>query len=178
MQTSAIAAQVFGSGAAYGMGWITGPVGGIPAVWHDGITGAFHTDLIIEPQHSRGAILLFNSFTVLAQGAYEQIEAGVARLLAAQEPTPAGLSLSAFYLLVESILALLSLCALCVDTTPESLDTTARTVSTISYSPCEWETVSGSWSSLSWSCLVYPHSQVLDGLDFSTTSKTSPSGCL
>jgi CubicO group peptidase (beta-lactamase class C family) len=112
MQTSAIVAPVFGSGAAYGMGWITGSVGGIPAVWHDGITGAFHADLIIEPQHSRGAILLFNSFTVLAQGAYEQIEAGVARLLAAQEPTPAGLSLSAFYLLVESILALISLCAL------------------------------------------------------------------
>ncbi|MGZ6365557.1 MAG: serine hydrolase domain-containing protein [Ktedonobacteraceae bacterium] len=112
MQTPAITAPVFGSGTAYGMGWITGPVGGIPAVWHDGITGAFHTDLGIEPQHSRGAILLFNSFTVLAQGAYEQIEAGVARLLDAQEPMSAGLSLSTFYLLVEFILALLSLCSL------------------------------------------------------------------
>lgn len=109
MQTPAAPAPILGPGASYGMGWITGPVGGVPAVWHDGITGAFTTDMIIEPQHSWGAILLFNSFTVLAQGAYQQIEAGVARLLAAQEPALGGLSLSAFYLIIEAILALISI---------------------------------------------------------------------
>ena len=109
MQMPAIPAPILGPGASYGMGWITGPVGGVPAVWHDGITGAFTTDMIIEPQNSWGAILLFNSFTVLAQGAYQQIEAGVARLLAAQNPTPAGLNLSVFYLLLEVIFALISI---------------------------------------------------------------------
>lgn len=109
MQTPVPSAPILGPGSSYGMGWIIGPVGGVPTVWHDGITGAFTTDMMIEPQNSWGAILLFNSFTVLAQGAYQQIEAGVARLLAAQEPSPAGLSLSAFYLIIEVILALISI---------------------------------------------------------------------
>jgi CubicO group peptidase (beta-lactamase class C family) len=109
MQAPVTPAPILGPDASYGMGWIVGPVGGVPAVWHDGITGAFHTDLIIEPQNAWGAILLFNSFTVLAQGAYQQIEAGVARLLAGQDSPPAGLSLSAFYLIIEAILALISI---------------------------------------------------------------------
>lgn len=110
MHAPATAVSVLGPGTSYGMGWFNGPVGGVPAAWHDGITGAFHTYMIIEPQNHWGAIMLMNAFNLVADfGAFQQLQAGLARLLAGQEPQATGLSLSTFYLIIEVILALISI---------------------------------------------------------------------
>lgn len=90
----------------YGIGWRTGPIDGVPAVFHTGDHPDVHTMLMIEPHTGRGAVLLLNSQNMLAQfGAFKEIEAGAARLLAGQEPEPASsLSLSQLYLIVDVLL--------------------------------------------------------------------------
>ena len=93
------------SGETYGLGWRTGSLGGVPAVFHAGDHPNAHTFVFVEPQARRGAVLLTNSQTMLAQfGVYKQIEHGVARLLAGQEPTPASTSLPRLYLIVDAVL--------------------------------------------------------------------------
>src|SRR5438132_8942 len=49
----------------YGMGWITDPVGGVPALWHDGEDLHFHALMLIEPQTHWGVILLVNANSVI-----------------------------------------------------------------------------------------------------------------
>ena len=110
MHAPAVSASLLGPGTSYGLGWFNGPVGGVPALWHDGITGAFHSYMIIEPQNHWGAILLINSFSLVADiAAFPHLEVGLARLLAGQELPAAGLNLSTFYLVIGVILALVSL---------------------------------------------------------------------
>src|SRR5437588_2060388 len=50
-----------GGSGFYGMGWINGPVAGVPAIWHDGNNVDASTRLLIEPQTHWGAILLMNA---------------------------------------------------------------------------------------------------------------------
>jgi CubicO group peptidase (beta-lactamase class C family) len=90
----------------YGLGWRTGSLGGVPAVFHTGDHPDAHTLLFIEPQTQRGAVLLLNSQNMFAQfGAFKEIEAGVARLLAGQAPAPlASLSLPRLYLIIDAVL--------------------------------------------------------------------------
>jgi CubicO group peptidase (beta-lactamase class C family) len=95
-----------GGSGSYGLGWVIAPLGGEPAVWHDGVGVNTHTLLLIQPKTRRGAALLFNSFGIVTYAsAYPEIEAGVARLLAGQTPAEAGLSLGRLYGLIDLILA-------------------------------------------------------------------------
>jgi CubicO group peptidase (beta-lactamase class C family) len=99
-----------GSGTGtYGLGWQTGTIGGVPAVYHDGGHANARTFLFLEPETRRGAVLLFNSFSLLADmTAFTQIKEGVARLLAGQEPAPVSSpSLPTRYLIVDAVLAAL-----------------------------------------------------------------------
>ena len=92
----------------YGLGWVTGSIGGVPVVHHDGGHPNARTFLFIEPGARRGAVLLFNSSGALAESALTEIKVGVARLLAGQEPGPASsLSLPTLYLIVDLVLAVL-----------------------------------------------------------------------
>lgn len=96
-----------GQGGGYGFGWVIAPVGGVDAVWHDGVNETYHTLLLMEPETRRGAVLLFNAFGIVAyESAYKEIEAGVAQMLAGQAPAPeTGSSLSTVYLTIDALLA-------------------------------------------------------------------------
>ena len=97
----------------YGLGWQTGLLGGVPAVHHAGAHAYARTFLFMQPETRRGAVLLLNSQGMLAESAYQELVAGVARLLAGQEPAPASsLSLGRLYLLVDAVLAALFALAL------------------------------------------------------------------
>jgi CubicO group peptidase (beta-lactamase class C family) len=97
----------------YGLGWRTGSLGGVPAVYHSGDHPDIHTLVFIEPHTRRGAVLLMNANGLLASlSAFTEIEEGVARLLAAQEPAPAALSLPNLYLIIDAVLGVLFVLAL------------------------------------------------------------------
>ncbi|MFO7171059.1 MAG: serine hydrolase domain-containing protein [Chloroflexota bacterium] len=101
------------SGDSYGLGWRTGSVGGVPALFHAGDHPNMHTFVLIEPETRRGAVLLLNSQSVIAQlTAYQELQGGVARLLAGREPVAGPLSLPALYLILDAALAGLLLLAL------------------------------------------------------------------
>lgn len=98
----------------YGLGWRTTTRGGVPVIAHPGDHPNVHTLLFMEPASRRGAVLLINGQNMLAQfGAFGEIEAGVARLLADQEPLPAtGLRLPTLYLIIDAVLVLFLLLAI------------------------------------------------------------------
>lgn len=98
----------------YGLGWQTETIGGVPVITHSGDHPNVHTLVFIEPASRRGAVLLMNSQNMVAQfGAFPAIEAGLARLLAGQEPTPAAtLPLPTLYLILDGVLGTLVLLAL------------------------------------------------------------------
>lgn len=98
----------------YGLGWRTTTLGGIPVIAHPGDHPNVHTLLFIEPASRRGAVLLLNSQNMVAQfGAFREIEAGVARLLAGQEPAPVtALRLPTLYYLIDAMLGGMLLLAL------------------------------------------------------------------
>jgi hypothetical protein len=66
-----------------GLGWVNHPIGGVPAVQHDGVHPNFRTLVLLQPDTRRGAVLLMNSWGMIASvTAFKEIEEGVARLLA------------------------------------------------------------------------------------------------
>jgi CubicO group peptidase (beta-lactamase class C family) len=104
-----------GGSGSYGMGWVNGPLAGVPAIWHDGNNAVASTRLLIEPQTHWGAILLVNGNTLIpvdgANTALTSLADGVTRLLVGQPPQ-ASTSLTTFYLIFDSILVVLSALAL------------------------------------------------------------------
>lgn len=107
---SVTAMQVAGierdSGGGYGFGWVIAPVGDVPSVWHDGVNVNFHSLLLMQPAHRRGAVLLMNSFGIVAyESAYKEIKTGVSRMLAGMEPPEDGPDLGTLYLQVDVLLA-------------------------------------------------------------------------
>jgi CubicO group peptidase (beta-lactamase class C family) len=104
-----------GGSGSYGMGWVNGPLAGVPAIWHDGNNVVASTRLLIEPQTHWGAILLVNANSLIpvdgANTALTSLEDGVTRLLVGQPPQ-ASTSLTTFYLIFDSILLVLSALAL------------------------------------------------------------------
>lgn len=104
------AMQVLGTqrnnGGGYGFGWVVGPVGGVPAVWHDGVNVNFHSLLLMEPETKRGMVVLMNSFGIVPyETAYKEIESGIVRLFADLEPVPPAQSLGSTYSLIDTLLA-------------------------------------------------------------------------
>lgn len=96
----------------YGLGWRTTTLRGVPIITHSGDHPNFHTLIFLDPVSRRGAVLLMNSQSTLAQlsGVFPAIEAGVAQMVAGQEPVPAtALSLPRLYLLLDVILVSLLL---------------------------------------------------------------------
>lgn len=103
------AVEAYGPNTAYGMGWFNGPINGVPAIWHDGITPTSHTFMVIEPQSRWGAILLVNANNFLVNNlTFQHIQAGVADLLAGNEPAPASLNLFTLYLIIDGVIVLIS----------------------------------------------------------------------
>jgi CubicO group peptidase (beta-lactamase class C family) len=97
----------------YAMGWIAATLAGIPIVGHTGSTDTFYAFMVLVPQTQWGAILLSNSSgTVFRTLSETDLLPGMARLLAGQEPPPGGLSVSSFYLISDSLLALLTVLVL------------------------------------------------------------------
>ena len=41
-----------------GMGWCVGPVNGIPAVFHQGKTFTFHSNIVLMPESHQAAVLI------------------------------------------------------------------------------------------------------------------------
>jgi CubicO group peptidase (beta-lactamase class C family) len=75
-----------GSGASYGLGWMQGRLGGVPATYHFGGNYDVETLAFMEPGTERGAILLVNDQGLIATDAFRSIEYGLARLLADRSP--------------------------------------------------------------------------------------------
>jgi CubicO group peptidase (beta-lactamase class C family) len=97
-----------GRDGGYGFGWVIAPVGDVPAVWHDGVNNNYHSLLLMQPQNKRGVVILMNSFNIVAyQSAYQEIEAGVVRLLAGMEPNPPAQTLGSLYLKIDLVLFVL-----------------------------------------------------------------------
>ena len=92
------------------MGWITHPVGGVPAIWHDGENPHFHALMLIEPQTHWGVILLVNANSLIPPG-LTSLDPGVTRLLAGQAPQ-ASMSLTTLYLIIDGVLVVLSALAI------------------------------------------------------------------
>jgi hypothetical protein len=92
----------------YGFGWVIAPKGDVPAVWHDGVNTNYHSLLLMQPQNRRGIVILMNSFNIVAyQSAYQEIESGLARLLAGVEPNPPAQALGSLYLKIDLVLVIL-----------------------------------------------------------------------
>jgi hypothetical protein len=103
-------------GGSYGMGWINGPLAGVPATWHDGENFSFHTLLLIEPETRWGAILLVNANNIIpvdgaGNTALESLQNGLARMLSGQPPQ-ASSSLTMVYLILDGVLVVLSALAI------------------------------------------------------------------
>jgi CubicO group peptidase (beta-lactamase class C family) len=94
-----------GSDGGYGFGWVIEPVGGVPAVWHDGVNTNYHSLVLMLPGRHRGVVVLMNSFGIVAyESAYKEIEAGITQLLAGIEPTTPSQNLGQLYFIVDAIL--------------------------------------------------------------------------
>jgi hypothetical protein len=95
-----------GNAGGYGFGWVIASFGDVPSVWHDGVIANYHSLLLMQPETRRGAILLMNSFGIVAyESAYKEIEEGVARILAGLEPVESTQSVGSVYVLVDLVLA-------------------------------------------------------------------------
>lgn len=75
-----------GSGDFYGLGWMQGELGGVPAVYHSGGNYDVETLVFLEPGTQRGAVLLINDQGLIATDAFRSIEYGLARFLADRSP--------------------------------------------------------------------------------------------
>ena len=76
---------------SYGMGWFVGPVNGIPAVFHQGETFTFHSNVVLMPESGRGVVVLMNaenSLDLFVRGRMGTVAEGVASLLEDKEPEP------------------------------------------------------------------------------------------
>lgn len=75
----------------YGMGWVIGPINGIPAIWHNGDTGRYHATLIMAPGRGTGIVLLANASGLEYLVAVDDIAKGVLSLLNDQPPPASSL---------------------------------------------------------------------------------------
>jgi len=93
------AASTAETAVSYGMGWFVGPVNGIPAVFHQGETFAYHANIVLIPRSKQGVVVLMNaenSQDLFFRGRMGTVSEGVASLLEGQEPSPPPSSVSLF----------------------------------------------------------------------------------
>ena len=96
---------------SYGMGWFVGPVNGIPAVFHQGETFTFHSNVVLMPESGQGVVVLMNaenSLDLFVRGRMGTVSEGVASLLADKEPEPppSGIAIFIVYAALFGALAL------------------------------------------------------------------------
>ena len=96
-----------GGGQSYGLGWVTGDQGGVPAVYHYGTNYNVETFVVLEPQTGRGAVLLVNTQGLLAASAVRNVEEGLSRLLDGREPPSPAASVHLVYLVADTLFLLL-----------------------------------------------------------------------
>ncbi len=103
-------AAVMFPGTSYGMGWANGSINGVPAIWHNGSTGNFYSDMILVPSSQWGIVVLSNESGLpgLLTGSVENIAGGVMNRLVGQKLPPAGLSVGTLYLILDGLLVLIS----------------------------------------------------------------------
>ena len=97
-------------GTSYGMGWLNGPINGVPTIWHNGSTGNFYSDMILVPESQWGIVVLSNEsgLPALLTGSVENIAGGVMNMLVGRKPPPSGPGVGTLYLIIDSILVLIS----------------------------------------------------------------------
>ena len=96
---------------SYGMGWFVGPVNGIPAVFHQGETFSYHSNIVLIPSSRQGVVVMMNaenSQDLFFRGRMGTVAAGVASLIEGQEPPPppSNTGLFAAYALVLGVICL------------------------------------------------------------------------
>jgi hypothetical protein len=86
----------------YGMGWKSGPTGGVSTVWHDGSTFNFYANMTLVPAGQWGIVIFQNaySFPDEISGAYQMkaFADGVTALVVGAEPRPPAASTPLFVL--------------------------------------------------------------------------------
>ncbi|HEX6554840.1 MAG TPA: serine hydrolase domain-containing protein [Ktedonobacteraceae bacterium] len=99
---------------SYGMGWYNGPINGVPTIWHEGSSVNFSSDMILVPESQWGIVVLSNENGLPAEltGSVGNIAGGVLNMLVGRKLPPAGLSVSTLYLMLDSLLVLISALAL------------------------------------------------------------------
>jgi len=72
----------------YGMGWFISEIGRTKLVWHSGTNPDFAAYMALLPEQKKGVILLFNACQHWMSPALAEFGAGVAALLAGEQPDP------------------------------------------------------------------------------------------
>jgi len=97
-----------GGEGGYGFGWVISSVGGVPAVWHDGVNANYHSLVLMLPEKRRGVVVLMNSFGIVAyESAYKEIETGITQLLVGIEPAKPTQRLGNLYFAIDAILTII-----------------------------------------------------------------------
>jgi CubicO group peptidase (beta-lactamase class C family) len=77
----------------YGMGWYVDKIGGTKLVSHGGTLPDFGSNLALLPEQKKGVVLLFNACHHWMMPVLAEFGAGVAALLAGEQPQPAPIPL-------------------------------------------------------------------------------------
>ncbi len=72
----------------YGMGWFLNDIGGCKTIWHGGNVPDFSSYMAILPEQKKGVVLLVNADHYGLPFVLPEVGAGVAALLAGQQPEP------------------------------------------------------------------------------------------
>jgi CubicO group peptidase (beta-lactamase class C family) len=89
LQRGAADVRVMGqSMGRYGMGWFVDKIGPTELVWHSGTLPNFAAYMALLPEHKKGVVLLFNADHHWYNPVLSELGAGVAALLAGEQPAP------------------------------------------------------------------------------------------
>lgn len=72
----------------YGMGWFDRELGGTRVIWHSGMVPEFSSYMALLPTQKRGLVLLLNADHFMMNPILTEVGAGLAALLAGNQPPP------------------------------------------------------------------------------------------